>query len=195
MKTLIFNGSPRQKGDTAGLLKIFTEHLEGDYKLVNAYRCKISPCVDCRYCWKEEGCCIQDEMQEVYAYIQECDHILIASPIYFSELTGPLLSVGSRLQTYFSARRFRKTVPIAKKKTGAVLLVGGGDGSPDRAFATAKVLLHDMNAGDILPLIVSHNTDTLPAVEDEKTVEAVKQLAGIFNKGPVREEDREETRA
>jgi len=47
-------------------------------------------------------------MQEIYKYIEECDNILIASPLYFSELTGKLLVVGSRLQTYFCARFFRK---------------------------------------------------------------------------------------
>jgi len=49
-------------------------------------------------------------------YIQECDNILIASPLYFSELTGKLLDVGSRLQTYFCARFFRNEEPIVKSK-------------------------------------------------------------------------------
>lgn len=56
--------------------------------IVYAYRCDISPCVDCRYCWENNGCAIEDEMQAVYRFLQECDNILIASPIYFSELTG-----------------------------------------------------------------------------------------------------------
>lgn len=103
MKTLIFNGSPRKNGDTMGLINEFIKELDGEYKIVNAYYCDIKPCIDCRYCWKNDGCCQQDEMQEVYKYIEECDNILIASPIYFSELTGPLLSVMSRLQTkYFT---------------------------------------------------------------------------------------------
>ena len=95
MKTLIFNGSPRPKGDTAGLLSLLKEDLAGEYRQVDAYRADISPCVDCRSCWTRKGCAIQDEMQEVYAYIQACDNILIASPIYFSELTGRLLDVGN----------------------------------------------------------------------------------------------------
>lgn len=103
MKTLIFNGSPRIDGDTSSLIKKITEKISGEYKVVDAYRCDISPCVDCRYCWKNNGCPINDEMQDVYKYIQECDNIVIASPLYFSELTGKLLDVGSRLQTYFPA--------------------------------------------------------------------------------------------
>ena len=69
MKTLIFNGSPRKNGDTASLLKYFLEQLPGEYKIVEAYRSIISPCVDCRYCWKKSGCAIKDGMQEIYSFI------------------------------------------------------------------------------------------------------------------------------
>ena len=46
MKTLIFNGSPRKNGDTASLLKVVTGKLDGEVKVVNAYTCGISPCID-----------------------------------------------------------------------------------------------------------------------------------------------------
>lgn len=92
MKTLIINGSPRVNGDTNSLINIVKERIAGEYKIVDAYRCNISPCLDCRFCRENSGCAIQDEMQEVYEYINDCDNILIASPIYFSELTGKVLS-------------------------------------------------------------------------------------------------------
>ena len=47
MKTLILNGSPRVNGDTASLIKELTKKLPGEYKIVNAYQCDVSPCVDC----------------------------------------------------------------------------------------------------------------------------------------------------
>ena len=188
MKTLIINGSPRINGDTESLLKVFKENVEGEYKVVNAYRCNISACVDCRYCWKESGCAIQDEMQEVYDYIQECDNILIASPIYFSELTGKLLDVGSRLQTYFCAKFFRKEEPILKEKRGAVILVGGGDGHLDKAYETACTLLHHMNCHDIHSLVSCHNTNERPAIENAVALEGVKDILGFFT------EKREERR-
>ena len=115
MKTLIFNGSPRENGNTVSLINKATEKIAGEYKVINAYRCNISPCVDCRYCWDHTGCAIEDEMQEVYKYIRECDNILIASPVYFSELTGKLLDVGSRLQTYYCSAVFRKERPVLKE--------------------------------------------------------------------------------
>ena len=114
MKTLIINGSPRVNGDTNSLINIVKERIGGEYKIVDAYRCNISPCLDCRFCWENSGCAIQDEMQEVYDYIQDCDNILIASPIYFSELTGKLLDVGAGCRLIFvpgfseKKNRFRK---------------------------------------------------------------------------------------
>jgi len=60
MKTLILNGSPRTNGDTSSLIDIFTEKIGSEYKIVDAYRCNISPFIDCRYCWENSGCVIDD---------------------------------------------------------------------------------------------------------------------------------------
>jgi multimeric flavodoxin WrbA len=181
MKTLIMNGSPRKNGDTVSLINKVIENLQGEYKIINSYDCKIGPCVDCRYCKENPGCSIHDEMQEVYDYIQECDNIIIASPIYFSELTGSLLNVGSRLQTYFCARYFRKELPIQKAKKGAVILVGGGSGSLTKPYETACCLLHDMNVTNILPVVYSHKTDDIPAIEDENALLGVQQIIDFFH--------------
>lgn len=180
MKTLIINGSPRVNGDTASLIRIVTEGISGEYKILNAYRCDISPCMDCRYCREHPGCAIQDGMQEIYDYIQECDNILIASPIYFSELTGKLLDVGSRLQTYFCARFFRGEPPIPKPKKGAVMLVGGGDGRMDKAYETACTLLRHMNCQDIYETVFSHGTNTRPAVQDERVLMGIRSILDFF---------------
>lgn len=181
MKTLIFNGSPRPGGSTAGLIQHLVSGLPGEYKIVDAYRCNVSPCVDCRYCWTKEGCAIEDEMQEIYRYIEDCDNIVIASPIYFSELTGRLLDVGSRLQTYFSGRFIRKTGTVKKPKKGAVILVAGGNGKAAKPYETARELLHNMNCRYILPAVFCGHTDQRPATEDETCLESLKTIRDFFN--------------
>lgn len=180
MKTLILGGSPRRNGDTSSLVKKFTEKIRGEYKIVEAYSCNVSPCMDCRYCRKNSGCAIEDEMQEIYSYIRECDNILIASPVYFSELTGKLLDLGSRLQTFYCARAFRKEEPVPKPKKGAAILVGGGDGSLDRAYGTARILLRQMNCRDIHEAVYSHNTNVKPAIEDEKVLAGIDDILNFF---------------
>lgn len=181
MKTLILNGSPRIKGDTVSLINQLEKNIFDEYKIVNTYSCNVSPCIDCRFCWKNDGCAIQDEMQEIYRYIQECDNIIIASPIYFSEITGKLLDWGSRLQAYFCARFFRKKELVTKPKRGAVILVGGGDGRIDKAYETSCTLLHHMNCHNIHPAVFSHNTNENPAIEDETVLKGVKSIIKFLN--------------
>ena len=181
MRTLIINGSPRPRGDTASLIGLVRDNLAGESLVLDAYRCDISPCVDCRYCWENPGCAIDDGMQEIYAYIRDCDNILVASPIYFSELTGKLLDVASRLQTYFCARLFRGEEPVPKSKKGAAILVGGGDGHTDKAYDTACTLLRHMNCREIYGVVASHNTNERPALQDAQAAEGARSIAGFFN--------------
>ncbi len=180
-KTLILNGSPRAAGDTMSLVNLLTAGLEGEYRLVNAYSADISPCVDCRYCWKKPGCAIKDGMQELYGYIEDCDSVVIASPVYFSELTGKLLGLVSRLQTYYCAKRFRHEEVKIKEKRGAVILVGGGDGKIDRAYETARTILRHVNCRDIHELVYSHSTNKIPAIDDRRAVSGVKDIIKFLN--------------
>lgn len=147
MKTLIFNGSPRNNGGTATLIRKLEENLTGEVNVISSYESNISPCVDCRYCWTNDKCSLDDEMQKVYRLIDEADNIIIASPIYFGELTGSLLSLMSRLQFFCVARRFRNTEMLSvKKRNGALILVDGGDGYTDPAMSMGKSLLRKMKS-------------------------------------------------
>ena len=177
MKTLIINGSPRKGGETVSLINKLTEQLNDEYKIINAYYSNISACVDCRYCWSNDGCTINDEMAGIYDYIEDCDNVVIASPIYFSQPTGKLLDVCSRFQTYFATKHFRNGVPLVKAKRGAVILVGGGDGNPQKAYDTLCGILRHINVTDIYSLVGSFNTNELPATED---IQALKNINGLI---------------
>ncbi|MBQ2963803.1 MAG: flavodoxin family protein [Clostridia bacterium] len=181
MKTLIFNGSPRAQGNTAKALELITANLQGEYHIVNAYDCDISACTDCRYCWNNKGCSVNDGMQEVYDYIQSCDNVVIASPIYFSELTGKLLDVGSRFQTYYCARKIRNEQPAEKPKKGAVILVGGGDGNMNKAYETACTLLEHINCTDICKPLFYHDTNSSYITDDEEVKLSIKQITDYLN--------------
>lgn len=185
MKTLILNGSPHANGDTAVLLNALKEELRGDVVEVNCYRAKISPCTDCHFCQKHPGCAIDDEMQSLYPVIESCDRVIIATPVYFSEPTPPVLSVCSRLQTYFCASFFRKSpVSIAPKK-GGIVLVGGGSGSAAPAEATVRRLLRAMKCKEIGPVAASLKTDHVRASEDADAIASAKALAAWLNEGSV----------
>lgn len=181
MKTLILNGSPRRNGDTVSLIRRLVGQLQGEYRIVDACFARIAPCQDCRFCWTHDGCAVQDEMTEVYEYAADCDCVVIASPIWFSQPTGRLLDVGSRFQSWFAAERFRRNPPAVRPKKGAVMLVGGGTGSPEAAYQTACVLLRLLRAKEIYPLVCSFGTDRRAASEDENVLREVDKLAGFLN--------------
>ena len=182
MKTLILNGSPRKHGDTVSLIEKLKSQLSGNILQIDAYYADISPCIDCRSCRTRPGCAIKDGMQEVYGYIRDCDNIVIASPIYFSEITGRLLDVCSRLQTYYCGRFFRGETIKLKPKKGAVILVGGGDGDPEKAEGTSRCLMRHMGCTDFHPLVLSHKTDRLPAAEDAAAADGIRSLSDYFNR-------------
>ncbi len=181
MKTLIINGSPRKNGDTVSLINKLTEQLNGEYKIVNAYYSDISACVDCRYCWKNDGCSINDEMKEIYDYIETCDNVVLASPIYFSQPTGKLLDACSRFQTYFAAKHLRNQTLTIKPKKGAVILVGGGDGNPQKAYETLCGILKHINVTDIYNLVGSFNTNEITATDDMHTLKHIDTLIEFLN--------------
>ena len=143
MKTLIINGSPRKNGNTVTLLNELKKHLDGEVFQVDTYYAKSSPCYDCRHCWTNTDCIIKDEMQDVYKMIDEADNFIVASPIYFGNLTGSLLNWASRLQLFWVSRYIRKVEPLSiKPRKGAVILiVNHGKDNIESAIFAGKDLL------------------------------------------------------
>ena len=182
MKVLIFNGAIRKNGDTAQLLQILTEQLQGhEVHIVYCDDKNISPCVDCRFCWKKPECAIKDGMQEIYRKIDEADWIIMASPVHFDEISGSLMQVMSRLQMYCMARMMRKEeVMQERKRKGAAILAAGGPGKAEPAHRMMKVLLHTMHASDEV-IIHCKGTDRKAVQENEVVIEQLRQLAAQIN--------------
>lgn len=177
MKTLIFCGSPRKNGDTMALISEYIKHINGEYEIIQSYNDNISACTDCRYCMKNEGCVIEDDMNRIYDLTSQADVIVLASPIHYSMVSGKLLELFSRYQAWYCNGRFLKLAINNKEKKGVILLAGGGDGSPEPALAESKLLLRSINVkGDIL-FALSDNTDEVAARDDEAAMALVKKIA------------------
>jgi len=180
MKTLIINGSPRKNGDTEVLINEFVKHLKGDVKIVG-WKDNISPCIDCRWCWDKPGCGLKDGMQAVYDYLEECDNVVLASPIWFSSLSGPLLDIASRFQTLFAARFFRREAMPASKQ-GVIFLTGGQAGTEEQPEKSAYIILRNMGVlKQNIEVIKSMDTDNLPAKADTAALARAREAAGRLN--------------
>lgn len=181
IKTLIINGSPRKNGVSTAIVNEIIKYIEGDIEIVDTYYDNISPCIYCRYCWDNYGCLINDKMQDVYKLINEVDNVVIASPLYFSQLTGKLLSFASRFQCLYVSRCMRKDPEFRlKRKKGIVIITGGGDGNPESALKSANTIFRQINT-ELIGTVLSLDTNELSAKEDKKALRIARELALSLN--------------
>lgn len=178
MKTLVLNGTARKGSETEALLGALLAGLSGEVHEINAFE-NISACTDCRYCRSHAGCSINDAMQDVYKCIDECNNVVIASPVYFGMLTPPLLAVQSRFQAYYSGN-FGVLPRQGPRKRGAILITAGGYGGHEAAEKSARTMLHVMNA-EWVGTALAATTDSLPAAQDDAALLACAKIAENLN--------------
>ena len=176
MKILILNGSPHKDGNTAYMVSRIKEKLKGEIEEIYLYDENIKPCIDCKYCWKQEGCCIKDGMEKVYK--DDYDILILASPVYMYNMTPPMFNMVTRLNWIWSNRYFLKKKIEFKKKIGILVLAGGGTGEPKHALDTAKLVFKFLNADFDMEkdYIYSLHTNEIPAKEDKQIEEMIKKL-------------------
>ena len=179
-KTLIVNGSPRVNGNTATLISELKKHLDGEVIEVSAFRSKIAPCVDCRGCWTTARCVIRDDMEVFYG--DDFDNVVIASPVYFADLPGQMLSLISRMQPWHAAMFFLNDPLKQRPKKAGLILTAGSKGNAMGAERHAHTLFKLLNAkGHEEHTVTSLDTDTIPAGEDEKALADARALAQWLN--------------
>ena len=176
-KILIVNGSPRPKGDTAALLEELKSGLRGEVVELSAFRSRISPCVDCRSCRKTARCVIRDDMDIVYA--DDFDAVVLAAPVWYMSLPGPVLSLMSRFQPQHSAQFFLgQPMAIRPKKAALILTAGGAKDNWQGAMHHVRVFFKMLNAtGWEEHSAMSVRTDYIPAADDEKALSDARALA------------------
>ena len=181
MKTLIINGSPRKNGDTEILVKEFAKYLCGEVTVIS-HKDEIAPCSDCRHCQSNTGCSVQDRMQNIYPLLQECDNIVLASPIWFSSLSGPLLNMCSRIQTFCASGYFRNESLQIKQKSGVLILVGAEKGTEIIPTQNALTIMKFMNVHrPSVEKIYSLNTNNIPTKKDNPALKKCRTVAELLN--------------
>lgn len=96
MNILAVLGSPRTNGNTEAILNTFLKgskdsNLSPQIKSVNVAKMNIKPCVACEKCApKGSRCVIKDDMQGLFNEILKADTIIIASPVYWWNITAQM---------------------------------------------------------------------------------------------------------
>lgn len=178
MKTIILNGSPRIDGNTSALVRMLMSQLEGEVFHVRTYEAKVQPCLDCRYCWTHPKCAIDDDMTEIYDWLMTANAVVLASPLNFSQLSGSLMSLLSRLQLFFAGQYIRQDGnPGMKNKKGLLLLAAGGaTKKPELAIRMSRPFFRELKA-EYIGCVATMNTDQIKAEDDEEIAEQLKAMA------------------
>lgn len=190
-KALIISGSPRLNGDTASMIEYFKKNFKGETEILQTYPHLNSKapkaCTDCRGCTKLKGCIIKDDFSKLI--VDDYDFLVIASPIYMSNLTPPLWNIISRFNYVFNNKKHLNIKTEFKEKTGALFLTGGGgackilmgQSNEENAIKETKYIFSKLNTNFDKNIVLSLNTNNLPFADDENAKSKIFEIANTFN--------------
>ena len=173
-KILILFGSPHILGKTAALLDIYLEkylkNLRENFEIrkIFIYKQNIFPCIGCDFCIKSTSCSQdkKDDASEIFNSIFESDHIVVASPVYFSGFPAPLKALIDRSQQLYNKKTKSGKLKNLKLRTGALVATCG---SKDKnCFAPLKACckqFFDCVDATFSESLFSLNTDSIENFE------------------------------
>ena len=120
---VVLLGSPRKKGNSAALAKKIIYGVEsagGKVETVYLNGLNIKPCQGCYACKKKNspGCAVDDDMQSLYPKLVESDAWVIASPVYWFNMSAQTKIFMDRCFALWNEdpemnRLFKKRIAIA----------------------------------------------------------------------------------
>ncbi len=101
-KVVILNGSPRRAGNTAALAAEFTRGAKEAGNTVVEFFLDSMDIHGCKGCFgghssRECPCVQKDDMDKIYPAVKECDVVVLATPLYYWNMSGQLRIAVDRL--------------------------------------------------------------------------------------------------
>jgi NAD(P)H-dependent FMN reductase len=133
-KVLAIAGSPRRHGNSETLLDralegVAATHADAQIDKIVLNECDIRPCQNCGYCEKNGVCRFaeSDDMGRIYELLETCDRFVLATPIFFANVSAQLKTMFDRCQPYWVRKFVRKEAMAESKRKALFLCVGGFD--------------------------------------------------------------------
>lgn len=140
MKILALVGSPRKGSNTDILVEQILKGCQAKgyaCEKLYLYDYEISPCIDCRDCKKgDHVCTINDEMQGIYAQIEEADLLIFGTPLYWYGPSAKMKLLIDRMRPFVANGKLRG-------KKGAVVVPSQEGPKVCRAISTMFRMIFD----------------------------------------------------
>lgn len=138
MKVVAVFGSPRRKGNSSALAERFLARAEAaGHKPVVHHLGALTyqGCVACYACKTSlEECVLRDDLTHVLADVAAADLLVLATPVYFGDVTSQLKGFIDRTFSYFTPD-YRTSATPSRLKPGKKLVFIQTQGNPDETFA------------------------------------------------------------
>jgi arsenate reductase len=133
MLILGLQGSPRKKGNTHFLLSTFLQAAEqrgATTRIISVAESNILPCKEYVVCEKKGTCPIDDDMAgEIYGLLRQAEVVVLASPIFFYNMTSQLKALVDRCQVFWARKyRLKLSDPLKATRRGYLLSVAATRG-------------------------------------------------------------------
>lgn len=130
---VILNGSPRKKGNTSALVKSFTNGAEAAGNTVTEFFLDGMNINGCKGCFgghssRECPCVQKDDMAKIYPKVREADVVVIATPLYYWNMSGQIRTAIDRL---FALEEGDGNLLRGQGKACALLMAAEGHGFED----------------------------------------------------------------
>jgi multimeric flavodoxin WrbA len=145
------------------MISAFTEGAERaghEVTVFDVCRMNIKGCLACEYCHTKafRQCVQKDDMQKIYPILDEAEMIVLASPIYYHNISGQLKCVIDR---FYAA--LYPTAPARLKKAAMFLASGDADMDVGARFSYEGDFLGYLGLEDG-GLFTNHDEDVLDRI-------------------------------
>ena len=130
---VVLNGSPRRKGNTSALVREFTRGAEEAGHTVTEFFLDGMEIHGCKGCFgghsgRDCPCVQQDDMDQIYPAVKDCHVVVLASPLYYWNLSGQLRTAFDRL---FALEEGDGNLLRGRDRAACLLMAAEGSGFAD----------------------------------------------------------------
>ena len=145
-KVLAIAGSPRRGGNSETLLDralagVAEAEPTADVRKIVLNEMNIKPCQNCRFCAGKGYCRFaeSDDMKGVYEALEESDRFIVASPIFFANVSAQLKTMIDRCQPMWVRKFVKKQCHPNQDRRCLFLCCGGFE--HDRFYECARQVI------------------------------------------------------
>jgi len=184
MKVLAVAGSPRRGGNSDTLLDqavAGAQSAGATVELVVLSQLSVRPCAGCERCFAAGRCVVNDDYQGLYDKVLEADALILASPIYFTNVSGWAKAFIDRFQCLWALRHVLKRpvpLPSGGRRRRAIFLAAAGSPNMhfDCALSVVRAMFSTIDAVWVGSVCVNNIDQRGAVAQHPETLEQAREL-------------------